>query len=160
MKLFDKIGPLCIVLALIVAAVAFPFPSIEREKIEEPAPLPKVETLYDKCVSGTIVPAARLRAHAIVESDERDDAIGDGGKSLSRFQLYEVYHDYRAAKWGAYNVNDPEQAGRIAALYIQETINAFPGDPDMQITAYCFGIEGARRHGVDMVYVARVKSAL
>jgi hypothetical protein len=124
----------------------------------------KVLTLYDVCVEGTLVPAARLQAHARAESDELDSAIGDGGLSRSRFQLYEVYHAYRAEKYGEYDINDPAQAGRTAALFIQDTIYAFPGDPEMQMTAYRWGIEGARQRvadgrGPDMWYVERVMNA-
>lgn len=136
-------------LMLLLASSARPIP-------EEPPVL----SLYEVCVAGTIVPADLLRAIASAESDERDDAVGDGGLSRSRFQLYEKYHAYRAARYGEYDVNDPAQAGRIAALYIQETMRAFPGDEAMQITAYRWGIAGARRHGVDEWYVARVRGRI
>jgi hypothetical protein len=129
-------------------------------------PLPVVEvrvlTLYDVCVDGTIVPASRLRAHARAESEERDDKPGDGGLSISRFQLYETpkYHAWRAQRWGEYNPHDPGEAGRIAALFIQDIMVAFPGDEAMQMTAYRWGIEGARAHGVDEGYVERVRARI
>ena len=148
-------------ISLAIASSVLTSPRRNAMKAPIPAWRPRVEkSLYERCVVGTLTPAVRLRAHAIVESGECDTAIGDGGKSFSRFQLYEVYHDYRASKYGEYDVNDPLQAGRIAALYIQECIYAFPGDPDMQITAYAWGIEGARRHGVDMLYVSKVRRFL
>lgn len=129
-------------------------------------PLPVVEvrvlTLYDVCIEGTIVPAERLRAHARAESGECDDKPGDGGWSISRFQLYELprYHAWRAQRWGEYDPHDPGQAGRIAALYIQDLMNEFPGDEAMQITAYRWGIKGARDHGVDWWYVNRVRARI
>jgi len=129
-------------------------------------PLPEVEvrvlTLYDVCVEGTIVPAARLQGHAYAESGCQNDAIGDGGWSVSQFQLYEIpeYHAWRVQRWGEYDPKKPEEAGRIAALCIQDCILAFPDDEPMQITAYRWGIDGARAHGVDWWYVNRVRATI
>jgi hypothetical protein len=126
-------------------------------------PLPVVEvrvlTLYEVCVEGTIVPAELLRAVARAESDEDDSAVGDGGWSIGRFQLNEKYHSMRA-RLMEYDPRDPGQAGVIAAHYLQDCIRAFPGDEDLGVTAYRWGIEGARAHGVDICYVERVMNRL
>jgi hypothetical protein len=149
--------------ALAVIALTLLFASSARSlRPEIHITVTREPTLYERCVEGTIVPAERLQAHARAESDERDDVPGDNGWSISRFQLYEIpqYHAWRAKRWGEYDPHDPAQAGRIAALYIQDLINEFPGDEEMQITAYRWGPDGARAHGVDAEYVRRVMAGI
>lgn len=159
MKYLEKLITIFFSAGLAVLLVAS-----SRGLVKEPVrPLPVVEvrvlTLYDICVEGTLVPADLLRAIAIVESEERDDRPGDGGLSLSRFQLYEIYHAERAAAWGEYDVTDPAQAGRIAALYLQNCIIAYSGDIERGIAAYRQGVYGVERDGATLWYVERVMSA-
>ena len=152
------------ILALVVIALALlsssmvwrPAPAFSVAQGEEFAmvPDPQLE-LYQRCVEGTIVPALILRAVARAESDELDHAVGDGGLSLGRFQLYEVYHSLRAAAWGEYDPHDPEQSGRIAARYLDDCYAEF-GCWLLAIAAYRQGIAGVRRNGPTMWYVERV----
>jgi hypothetical protein len=132
---------------------------IPEARVELPEVRVRVLTLYDVCVEGTLVPADLLRAIAIVESEERDDRPGDGGLSLSRFQLYEVYHAERAAAWGEYDVTDPGQAGRIAALYLQDCIIAYSGDIERGICAYRQGVQGVADDEPTIWYYERVMNA-
>ena len=119
--------------------------------------VPRIITIYDVAVEGTIVPAELLRAIARVESGEDDSAVGDGGRSLGRFQLLEDYHASRAAVLGEYDPRNPVQAGRVAADYLQACLRAFPGDEVSGIAAYRQGIAGVRRNGVGRWYVELVK---
>jgi hypothetical protein len=132
---------------------------LPEARVELPEVEIRVLTLYDVCVEGTLVPAELLRAIAIVESGECDDAVGDGGKSFGRFQLYEIYHAERAEAWGEYSPTDPGQAGRIAALYLQDCIIAYSGDIECGIAAYRQGVYGVERDGATLWYVERVMSA-
>ncbi len=122
----------------------------------KPEPTPE-KTIYDICVERTIVSPFLLRAIARVESDEMDSAIGDGGMSLGRFQLNEKYHAMRARAYGEYDPRDPVQAGRIAALYLEECIRAFPGDIVKAVCAYRQGIYGVKRNGPTTWYFERVR---
>jgi hypothetical protein len=148
------------------AALAFLLVASSRGLVKDTVrPLPEVEvrvlTLYDVCVEGTIVPADLLRAIAIVESGERDDKPGDGGISISRFQLYETpeIHAERAQKWGAYDANDPGQAGIIAAKFLQDCIIAYSGDIERGICSYRQGVYGVERDEPTLWYYERVMNA-
>jgi hypothetical protein len=132
---------------------------LPEARVELPEVEVRVLTLYDVCVEGTLVPADLLRAVAIVESGERDDAVGDGGKSFGRFQLYEVYHQQRAEAWGEYLPTDPIQAGRIAALYLQDCIIAYSGDIERGICSYRQGVQGVADDGATIWYYERVMNA-
>jgi len=99
-----------------------------------------------------------LHGIAFAESSERDDAIGDGGESVGRFQLREVYHASRAARWGEYDPRDSVQAGIIAGLIIMDNLAAL-GSLDLAIAAYRQGVGGVRRDGATGWYVERVKGA-
>jgi hypothetical protein len=146
---------------LIVLALAFLCVSSARVLTREIPAAPTPEpTLYERCVEGTIVPALLLRAIARAESDECDWAIGDGGMSIGRFQLCEVYHAARSRAWGMYSPTIPEQAGRIAALYLQDCLRAFPGDEARGIAAYRQGVYGVKRDGPTLWYVERVRARI
>jgi hypothetical protein len=121
----------------------------------------KVPTLYEQCVLGTIVNPKLLQAISIVESNEIKEAIGDKGFSRGQFQLYERddIRIERVNKWGFYNPHDPYESGCIAALYLQDCLNAFPNDLDKGISAYNKGI-GGTKISVNYIYVNKVKKAL
>ena len=142
-------------LALALAALALTSSAVYR------APEPRIDrprerlTIYEAATLGTIVPAALLRAVAIVESSERDDAIGPDGLDLGRYQLREVYHAERAARWGEYDPHGRE-AGHVAARILEEAFRAL-GDWDLAIAAYRQGVAGVRRDGAAEWYVERVR---
>jgi hypothetical protein len=146
---------LCIAAAL--ALMVLLGSSARVQAVPEPEP---IVTIYDHAVMGTIVPASLLRAIAIVESGECDAAVGDGGQSLGRFQLYEKYHASRAADWGEYDPRDPMQAGYIAARYLEACLLAFPGDMVRAVCAYRQGIHGVKRDGPTAWYYERVMGAI
>ena len=116
------------------------------------APLP---TVYEAAVLGTIVPAALLRAVAIVESAERDHAVGDDGISVGRYQLNELYHAERAGRWGEYDPRDPLAAGYVAARILQDNLRLL-GTWELAIAAYRQGIRGVEDSGPTAWYVERV----
>jgi hypothetical protein len=141
------------------AIIALFLASSARSPMHDRAVEVRVTTLYEACVIGTDVPPELLQAIAWVESRERDDVIGDGGQSFTRFQLYEFYHADRARLYGEYDVADVGHAGVVAARYLQDCLKAFPGDLPRGISAYNHGIAGARR-GIDWRYVEQVLSRL
>lgn len=129
---------------------------IEKINTEIQAKKMNDDYIYIQCTKNTIISPYLLKAIAIVESQENDNAIGDNGFSKSRFQLYEVYHTERAKRYGEYDVNNPMEAGRISALYLQECFLAFPNDPVKAICAYRQGINGVKINGPTTWYSNRV----
>ena len=119
----------------------------------------KMYTLYDVAVRGTIVPARLLQAIALVESGERDDAVGPDGLDLGRFQLRALYYAERVAKWGSFDPFDPAQAARIAALILEENYRALGSWP-LAISAYNRGISGTKKHGIAQNYLKKVRLSL
>jgi len=97
-----------------------------------------------------------LQGIAFAESSERDDAIGDGGESIGRFQLREIYHETRAARWGEYDPRDPTEAGIIAGFIVMDALDRL-GNMDDAIAAYRQGVSGVLRNGPTMWYVERVR---
>ena len=122
------------------------------------SPLAALPTVYEAAVSGTIVPACLLRAIAIIESSERDNATGDDGISIGRYQLNERFHAERAERWGEYDPRDPLAAGIIAARILEDNYRRL-GDWTLAIAAYRQGVAGVRRHGATMWYADRIRRA-
>jgi hypothetical protein len=120
-----------------------------------------VPTLYERCVMGTKINPKLLQAISIVESNEIKEAIGDKGLARGQFQLYERndIRIERVKKWGFYNPHDSYESGCIAALFLQDCLNAFPNDLDKGISAYNKGIEGTKK-SINYIYVNKVKKAL
>jgi hypothetical protein len=114
-----------------------------------------IPTLYVQATKGTIIDPLLLRAIAVVESGEVDSAIGDEGLSHGRFQLYSVYHKERVQKYGDFNPFNPDQAGRVAARYLEECYLA-TDDLTLAVAAYRQGIGGVRKNGIQGNYVKRV----
>lgn len=139
--------------ALLLCASARPFeaPRMLGRARETP-------TLYDAACAGTIVPPGLLRAVARVESSERDDAIGPDGLDEGRFQLRRLFHEERAARWGAFDPFEPAEAGRIAARVLEDCYVRL-GDWNLAIAAYRQGVDGVRRDGPALWYVERVRAA-
>ena len=64
-----------------------------------------------------------LRAIAQVESNHNDDAIGDGGKAIGRYQIHKVYWmdavQYDPSIGGKYeDCKDPVYARKIVVAYL------------------------------------------
>lgn len=111
---------------------------------------------YEVAEALTGAPAAILRGIARAESAERDDATGDGGESVGRFQLREVYRAERVAKWGEYDPRDPREAAIIAGRIYMEALAAL-GSEDLAIAAHRQGITGVRENGPTAWYIERVR---
>jgi hypothetical protein len=105
----------------------------------------------------TGAPSRILRAIARAESNESDEALGDDGVSVGRFQINERYHRERARLYGEYNPCIALEAARIAGgLYIDNLREL--GTEDRAISAHRWGLSGERAHGLDQAYVSRVKA--
>jgi hypothetical protein len=133
--------------------------SFTSDMLPDRDPLPFLPGLYDLAVAGTIVPADILRAVAMAESDEKDWAIGDGGKSRGRMQINEEFRETRLSAFGYYNPHCPFDSTRIAALILQKHYQAF-GNWRLAISAYNQGAGGTRRYGERLAYLTRVESKL
>ena len=126
-----------------------PVVSIERE-VKRPALSPYA---WAEAITGA--PATILQATARTESDERDDAIGDGGVSRGRFQLNETFREWRVSRYGDYDPCDPYSAAVIAGrIYVDNLARL--GDPTLAIAAHRQGADGVERNGPTLWYVERV----
>ena len=145
------------VIAAILACAALPLGANRAATVSLAVDLsPATEYTVASYASGC--PEWVLHGIAFAESSERDDAIGDGGESVGRFQLREVYHGARAARWGEYDPRDSVQAGIIAGFIVMDNLAAL-GSLDLAIAAYRQGVAGVRRDGASAWYVERVKGA-
>lgn len=95
-----------------------------------------------------------LNAIATVESNGRDDAVGDGGKALGRFQLWRVYWadalEYVPEIGGTYDdVTGREYAERCVVAYWLRYCPQAVRDADAQALARTHngGPKGAKRKG-------------
>lgn len=134
-----------------------------------PEPVPSApRSLYD----GYATPAAILRAHACVESDEMDWAVGDDGMSRGRMQINESFHAERAAAFGEYDPHNCFDALRVADGIWQENFiywsELVPYDEpdrarvieDLTIASYQRGREGVRMLGPIWEYVHKVRKGM
>ena len=123
--------------------------AIERET-KRPALSPYA---WAEAVTGA--PATILQATARTESGESDDAIGDGGISLGRFQLNEAFREWRVSQYGDYDPHDPYSAAVIAGrIYVDNLARL--RDPALAIAAHRQGADGVERYGPTRWYVERV----
>ena len=145
------------VIAAILACAALPLGANRAATVSLAIDL-SLATEYTVASHASGCPEWVLHGLAFAESSERDDAIGDGGQSIGRYQLREIYHEARAARWGEYDPRDPTEAGIIAGLIYMENLAAL-GNEDDAIAAYRQGIGGVRKNGATEWYVERVKEA-
>lgn len=130
-----------------------------RNKILNGGTVIEVLSVYEVAELITGAPANILKAIAITESNENDDAVGDDGISRGRMQLNELYHDERVMKYGEYDPHNSLDSVIIAGFLFMDNLNHF-GDVDKAIAAYRQGVSGVKEHGVTEWYVKRVKSNL
>lgn len=144
---------LALLLSAILAAKAYAPPDTMPPP---PAPL----TLYERAVMGTPVPARLLRAVAIVESGERDYAIGPDGHDKGRMQLRELYHAERSALYGQdYDPHNPVHSTRIAALILADHYARF-GRWDYALSAYNKGAGGVLSTGLAYKYLQKIQEVM
>lgn len=145
--------PLALLLSAVLTVRAYAPPDTTTPP---PAPL----TIYERAVMGTPVPARLLRAVAIVESNERDDAVGPDGHDKGRMQLRELYHAERAALYGQeYDPHNPVHSTRIAALILADHYTRF-GRWDYALSAYNKGAGGVLSTGLAYQYLAKIKEVM
>lgn len=130
-----------------------------RNKILNGGTVIEVLSVYEVAELITGAPANILKAIAITESNENDDAVGDDGISRGRMQLNELYHDERVMKYGEYDPHNSLDSVIIAGFLFMDNLNHF-GDVDKAIAAYRQGVSGVKEHGDTEWYVKRVKSNL
>jgi hypothetical protein len=81
-----------------------------------------------------------LDAVAVVESNGKDDAVGDNGKALGRYQVWQVYWqdavDYCPEIGGEYkDVTSKVYAERIVVAYLMRYGRKYIADSDFQSLA-------------------------
>ena len=130
-----------------------------RNKILNDGTVIEVLSVYEVAEIITGAPANILRAIAITESNENDDAVGDDGISRGRMQLNELYHDERVMKYGEYNPFNSLGSVVIAGFLFMDNLVRL-GDIDKAIAAHRQGVNGVRKYGASEWYVNRVKSNL
>lgn len=116
-----------------------PAHKIDREVSFVPQEVATVKMVAQKGPSLTMIDRYReqladlLNAIGVVESLNNDDAVGDGGNALGRFQIWEVYHrdalEYAPAIGGQYSdVTQRVYAERVVVAYMmryaEESITA------------------------------------
>ena len=130
-----------------------------RNKILNDGTVIEVLSVYEVAELITGAPANILKAIAIIESNENDDAVGDDGISRGRMQLNELYHDERVMKYGEYDPHNSLDSVIIAGFLFMDNLNRL-GDVDKAIAAHRQGVSGVKEHGDTKWYVQRVKSNL
>ena len=146
---------MCVIIAIAIFSLAMPLGANRAAPVQFTVDLSPA-TAYTVASHTSGCPEWVLRGIAFAESSERDDATGDGGQSIGRFQLREVYHEARSARWGEYDPRDSIEAGIIAGFIIMDNL-AQLGSLDLAIAAYRQGVEGVRRDGATEWYVERVR---
>jgi len=148
-------------LLLVIMALAVPAGSNQSRPFVPPIvqPPPERLSLYEAATWGTVVPATLLRAVAIVESDEYDTAVGDGGHSLGRFQINEAHRDDRVKQYGDYDPHDPVQAARVAVGILVDNYAQFKSWP-LALSAYNQGAGKTAKKGVRRDYLRKINIAL
>ena len=101
------------------------------------------------------VPIPVFWGTASFESSMRSDAIGTNGFDHGLFQLYCVFDAYRMQRWGWFDPLNPMDSARIARKIYADNGRAFHSTL-YRVTAYRWGINGARRHGADLWYYNHV----
>lgn len=142
----------------IIAIFLLQSSSIVKFNVQTNVPVIKtvvVKSIYEVAEDVTGTPANILKAVAIIESNEYDNAIGDGGNSKGRMQLNEKYHAERANKYGEYNPFNSQQAVIIAGFIFMEHCNKF-NNVNKAIAAYRQGVHGVKSNGPTTWYVNRV----
>lgn len=140
-----------IILAAALLAVAIPLGANRNERPVYAVNLDPV-SIYDLAEYATGAPAEILRGIAFAESSERDDAIGDGGESIGRFQFRRVYQAERDARYGALDPRDPVESAILAGLVYMDNLLAL-GSVELAIAAHRQGVAGVRRDGASDWYV-------
>jgi len=118
-----------------------------------------VLSIYEIAEEVTGAPANILRAIAIVESNEKDTAIGDDGISKGRMQINELYRKERIQKYGYYDPFNPLDSVILSGYIYMANLRIFK-NVDKAIASHRQGRTGVIKNGATMWYVNRVKRYL
>ena len=149
---------MCVIIAIAIFSLAMPLGANLSERSVPSIDLSPV-SIYDLAEYATGAPAEILRGIAFAESSERDDAIGDGGESIGRFQFRRKYQAERDQKYGALDPRDPVQSAILAGLVYMDNLLAL-GSVELAIAAHRQGVAGVRRDGPSAWYCERVMGAV
>ena len=116
-------------------------------------------SIYEKAEIVTGTSSAILRGIAYAESSYRAAAAHPDPLDRGLFGLHEsaAYHKERAAKWGEYDADNPQEAAIIAGMLFQENLRIL-GHEDLAIAAHYQGPTGVKKHGPCQWYIDRVRS--
>jgi len=115
------------------------------------------ETVYAMGSIITGIDEHLLRAIAIVESNEKDFAIGDDGKSKGRMQINETWRASNLKKYGYYDPHNPIDAVVIGGFILKENY-AYFNDWNLAIAAYRQGKTHVNKYGIKGTYTQKVMS--
>jgi hypothetical protein len=122
-----------------------------------PARAKEALSIYEVAELITGTSAEILRGIAKTESDERDDAIGDDGISIGRFQWNKKYLPYFWSKYGYFDPHDGLMSAIRAGQLFQDNLKIL-GSQDLAISAHKQGPTGVKKHGPCKWYVEKVRS--
>lgn len=127
-------------------------------KIPTLAKAPDRLSIYEKAEIVTGTSSAILKGIAYAESSYRAAAAHPDPLDRGLFGLHEsaAYHKERAAKWGEYDADNPQEAAIIAGMLFQENLRIL-GREDLAIAAHYQGPTGVKKRGPCGWYIGRVK---
>lgn len=143
---------------LLLAALALTSSAAYRAPETAPrAPREPTLSIYEAAELATGAPAAILKGIAFAESSEGRNLNHPNKLDRGMFGLSERWHEERAAKWGAFDPDDPREAAVIAGRIYCENLRTL-GDEDSAIAAHLQGAQGVRNDGPARWYIERVRS--
>lgn len=117
--------------------------------------IPDRLSCYEIAEITTGVSSTVLRGLACAESSEDDNAIGDDGHSVGRYQWHDRYIDYYQERYGYFDPRDPLMSSVRAAQVLADNLDDL-GDLRLAIAAHRQGATGVRNNGESAWYVDRV----
>lgn len=142
------------ILAAFLLAVAIPIGANRNERPVYAVNLDPV-SIYEIAERATGAPREIIQGIAFAESSENDDAEGDDGESIGRFQFRRAFQAWRDEQYGALDPRDPGESAILAGLVYMDNL-AQLGSVELAIAAHRQGVAGVRRDGASEWYVARV----
>jgi len=98
-----------------------------------------------------------LRAFATVESDLKETAVGDDGRSIGLMQVQLVIGKAYAGVQGLSELYDPDKNVEAGSGFIADLMRKYGGDLDSVIQAYNLGETKFNKGYLSLDYLAKVK---
>lgn len=115
----------------------------------------KEDIIYYIASQATNVPVFLLKAIAVVESNEFQYAIGDGGKSKGMMQINEIWRDYYIKKYGTYDPMNKIEAVILSGNILYDHFTFFKRW-EYAIAAYRQGRRHVIENGIVGSYAHRI----